>query len=170
MARYRPFTRRRPRRRTRHRTRADAAPIQARRLLTPAELAFFRVLKQCLKSGLALSLKTRLADVVDCPDSLWLQPFGRRIAQKHVDFTVYDPATGAILAAIELDDRSHDSPARRRRDLFLDQLFDQIEVPLLRVRCAACYDRATLAMQIEAAVNQPSHRNVNQDRPIARSS
>ena len=72
----------------------------------------------------------RLADVVKCPDELWDEPEGRRVSQKHVDFVLYDPWTSGIAAVIELDDRSHDEPQRRRRDRFLN------EALFLRGSCA----------------------------------
>ncbi|WP_242098748.1 DUF2726 domain-containing protein [Sphingomonas sp. CROZ-RG-20F-R02-07] len=39
-----------------------------------------------------------------------------RFSQKIVDFVIEDRASGAVLALVELDDRSHDAPRDRQRD------------------------------------------------------
>lgn len=156
---YRSTRRRKPVRQAR------IAPIQARSILTPAELAFFRVLSRALPAQAALSLKTRLADIVHCPNALWHEPFGRRVAQKHVDFTVYDPATGKILAVIELDDRSHDSPARRRRDQFLDQVLEYVGIPLVRVRCASCYHVHILSAILSHVIDESTDARQPPSKP-----
>jgi hypothetical protein len=108
--------------------------------LSRGELAFYRVLRLAIPRHTALSLKTRLVDVVGCPDELWTTPYGRRLSQKHVDFVLFDEDTAAIVAVLELDDRTHRLPSRRRRDLFLDDVFARSGVPLIRVRAASRYD------------------------------
>jgi hypothetical protein len=108
--------------------------------LTRGELAFYRILRLAIPRYTALSLKTRLVDVVGCPDELWTTPYGRRLAQKHVDFVLFDQDTAAIIAVLELDDRSHRLPSRRLRDLFVDDVFARSGVPLIRVRAASRYD------------------------------
>jgi hypothetical protein len=109
-------------------------------LLTRGELAFFRALKKALGDRWLLFAKVRLADVVTCSDSLWDQGPGRRIAQKHLDFVVCHPGSLRIVAAIELDDRSHARLERRQRDTFLNRLFRSAGIPLLRYPARAVYD------------------------------
>jgi hypothetical protein len=97
-------------------------------------------------------MKTRLADILACADHLWKTPHGQRLAQKHVDFVLYDPVTTAIAAVIELDDRSHRQAARLRRDQFLDQAFRTARVPLLRVKAVRDYDMNVIRGGIERTV------------------
>src|SRR5688572_15433710 len=101
-------------------------------LLSPGECAFFRALSEAVGQRYAISLKTRLADVVHCPRKLWNSPHGRRISQKHLDFIVYDRSNAEIIAAIELDDRSHDRSDRRERDEFVDRALLAADVVLIR--------------------------------------
>jgi hypothetical protein len=98
------------------------------------------VLRRAIGGCFAISIKTRLADVLKCPDDLWHTPLGRRVCQKHV-------------AAIELDDRTHDKPERRRRDDFLDDAFCSAAVVLVRVRAARRYDAKALQNQIEGMIS-----------------
>ena len=128
----------------------DAPRYTARpALLTQGEMAFYRVLGRAVFGHLGVSFKTRLADILHCPASLWNTTHGRQIAQKHVDFVLFDPETTAILAVIELDDRSHALHERYRRDLFLNQALHGAGVPLLRVTAAAWYDLTELRGKIE---------------------
>ena len=127
-----------------------------RHLLSRGELAFYRVFRQVVGSHIAVSLKTRLVDIVGCPDALWNEPYGRRLAQKHVDFVLHEADSGLILAVLELDDRTHDLPERRKRDRFLNELLADADIPLIRVRAAARYDRVDLCRRLDLALRLPS--------------
>lgn len=93
-------------------------------------------------------MKTRLADVVRCPPELWDTIHGRRLSQKHVDFVVYDRFTAAIIAVVELDDRSHNAPDRRDRDAFVDRVLVALGVAIIRVRAASSYNTESLRLQL----------------------
>jgi hypothetical protein len=121
-------------------------------LLTTSELAFYKVLREAIADRWELSLKTRLADVVGCPPALWKRPFGRRIAQKHVDFVLYDPANGAIRAVVELDDPTHIRPERRKRDRFVNHLLEREAIPLVRVHVRRHYDVTQLRRRLDSAI------------------
>src|SRR5882724_1728841 len=127
------------RRRTKLSRRPQTFDRGTRHLLSRGELAFYRVFRQVIGSQIALSLKTRLVDIVGCPDALWNAPYGRRLAQKHVDFVLHEADSGVILAVLELDDRTHSLPERRKRDRFLNELLAEADIPLIRIRAAARY-------------------------------
>ena len=122
-------------------------------LLSRGELAFYHVLRRATAPRYLISMKTRLADVLACPDHLWNTPYGRRLARKHVDFVLYDPRTTAIVAVIELDDRSHRYRQRRLRDLFLTESLRAAGVPLVRIKAASAYDSTQLRETITQAVS-----------------
>jgi very-short-patch-repair endonuclease len=118
-------------------------------LLSRGELAFFRALSQAVAFRHGISMKTRLADVVRCPPELWDTIHGRRLSQKHVDFVVYDRYTAAIIAVVELDDRSHNAKHRRERDAFVDGVLSSLDVAIVRVRAARTYDVENLRLQLD---------------------
>ena len=127
------------------RTQTPDIPYQPRQsLLSRGELAFYQVLRRSLRGTFGISIKTRLADIVECPQHLWDTPDGWRVSQKHVDFILYDRTTTRIVAVIELDDRSHDTAQRRRRDRFLNEVLESASVTFYRVRAAARYRVADL--------------------------
>ena len=105
---------------------------QRPKLLTEAEFRFYSWLRHVrLGVRYTISIKPRLADVIECPPELWLRD-GRRISQKHVDFLLYHTTTTESLIAIELDDRSHLRAERQKRDAFVDEALRTAGVPLLR--------------------------------------
>jgi hypothetical protein len=106
------------------------------------------VLQQAIGDRVGVSIKTRLADIVKCPDELWETPHGRRLCQKHVDFVLYDRTTSAVIAAIELDDASHNEPHRQERDRFVNEVFKVVSVRLIRVRAASRYDREAIRREL----------------------
>ena len=123
-------------------------------LLSRGELAFYEVLRRCIPIEYGISIKTRLADVVRCPPDYWDTPHGWRLSQKHVDFVLYDRNTTRIVAVIELDDRSHFTAERQRRDRFLNKVLKVAGVTLLRVRAAARYRVADLREQFRGILGE----------------
>ncbi len=113
-------------------------------LLSDGELAFYEVLRWSIPEGVAISMKVRLADVLDCSSAARQQGYFAKVSQKHLDFVLYDVVTTRILAAVELDDRSHQRRDRQRRDQFLEEAMSTAGVSLLRIPAAAHYDTRKL--------------------------
>ncbi|MBK0004290.1 DUF2726 domain-containing protein [Erwinia sp. S38] len=65
------------------------------------------------------------------------------VSKWHCDVVIVDRATFEVVAAVELDDRSHLKPARRRRDILLKEVMRQADIPLLQ-----SYGREELQEQI----------------------
>ena len=75
------------------------------------------------------SFKVRLADVITVDD--WEGKYGRKIAQKHLDFVLVTPKTTRVVAAIELNDASHDMADRGQRDAFVADALRVAGIPLM---------------------------------------
>ena len=123
-------------------------------LLSKGEHAFYDVLRRSIPEGVGISMKVRLADVIGCSGADWKQGHGGRISQKHLDFVLYDLVSTRILAAVELDDRSHRRQDRIERDAFLEEAMEAASVPLLRVPAASTYDARSLRDLIRPHVPQ----------------
>ena len=113
-------------------------------LLTRNETAFFRVLATVIGHRYLISCKVRLADIVTCDEQDWRRGHANRIAQKHIDFVIADIESSRIIAAIELDDRSHDRPDRQERDEFINALFLHLDIRLIRFPAAWRYSRQSV--------------------------
>lgn len=122
-------------------------------LLSRGEAAFFHVLSEVASSRWLIACKVRLADVVTCKEQDWLQGHGGAISQKHLDFVLCDPTDSSIELAIELDDRSHDAPDRKKRDRFMDQVLVTAGIRLLRVRARSAYHPAFISRLLNSALS-----------------
>lgn len=134
------------------RVRPAKPPYQKRSsLLTPAETKFYRVLQGAVVGDWPIFAMVRLADVIQVKRKTpgyrrWFNP----IVGKHVDFVICDPETLEPRVAIELDDATHDTPARIERDKLVNAALDAAGLPLLRVRVAGNYDQAALRKSLAA--------------------
>jgi hypothetical protein len=123
-------------------------------LLTAAEQKFYEALDSAIDGRLLILSKVRIADlfnVTSASRSARYRVF-RSIACKHVDFVLAEAANLRPLAAIELDDSSHQRADRRLRDELLDDLFQKAAFPLLRFRTAAFYSPRMIEARVEEVV------------------
>ncbi len=135
---------------------ADAIDCYAPRktVLSPAERSFLGVLEQVLPEDVGLLVKIRLGDVFVTRQGLTASQRAsawNRINQKHVDFLLVRTTDLAPLAGIELDDSSHEEDTRKRRDRFVDAVFESCNVPLLHVPVQAAYNPTELKSTIARA-------------------
>lgn len=106
------------------RTAGDASYELHGPLFTPAERSFYGVLKQACGDKAEVFGKVRVADVIKPSKgqgrSSWQRAFNR-IAAKHFDYVICEPGDLSVIAAIELNDRSHKKRARADRDALLEK-------------------------------------------------
>ena len=125
-------------------------------LLTPAEQIFYEQLDLVIDGRLQILCKVRLADLIQVesrhPEER--NRVFRRISSKHLDFLLAEPVNLAPVLAIELDDSSHDRPDRRERDEYLQELFETVRFPLLRIKASASYNRRALVDALEQALKR----------------
>lgn len=104
-------------------------------LITQTEARAFRFFEQQLKGvGVRIFAQVRIADVISVKgkrNRSWWRAF-RKISSKHIDFVVTSQDF-RLLAAIEVDDASHLKRERKERDVFVDRVFIEAGLPLIRV-------------------------------------
>ncbi|MBV8377862.1 MAG: DUF2726 domain-containing protein [Verrucomicrobia bacterium] len=123
-------------------------------LLTAAEQKFYEALDSAIDGRFVILSKVRLADLFVLTSrsrSARYRVF-RSIACKHVDFVLAEIENLHPIAAIELDDSSHQRTHRRLRDELLDDLFAKAAFPLLRFRTAASYNPRAIEERVEEVV------------------
>src|SRR5262249_35485631 len=132
--------------------------VSKQHLLSKGELVFYQSLHKAIAPSIGISMKVRLADVITCPADQWDATPGRRVCQKHLDFVLYEIATSRIVAAIELDDRSHFQSERRKRDQFLNRALATAQVTLVRFRAASSYEPNAIRRTLNNFLSQPPIR------------
>ena len=134
---------------------AGEVPLPYRRkdyLLTQAEREFFNVLYPIAQEhNWYLFVKVRLEDLFWLPKGIFKNKrwsLRGRIKSRHVDFVLCDKANIRPLAAIELDDSSHDRADRIKRDGFYERLFKNAGLLLIRIPLGASYNSQEIASKI----------------------
>ena len=139
----------------------DLPYVAAPSLLTPAERAFFAVLRQAVGEDYYLFAKVRLGDILEVERGVSgkrrFAAFGR-ISSKHADFVACDPRTFEVRGVIELDDRSHRQRHRQERDQFFDAALAVADIPVLRVPVQRAYSLKELREQARAAFGQAARQ------------
>ena len=145
-------------------------------LCSAAERSFLGVLDQLLADRYRIFLKVRLADLIEIPKGVSKsarQSALNRISGKHVDFVVCDKNDLSILGVVELDDQSHKSAKRRKRDRFMDSALDSAGIPIVHIRAQNAYSVVDIQNQLQnnfqfmsGNAEADPHRSVlNSDEP-----
>jgi hypothetical protein len=121
-------------------------------LFTPAERSFLGVLEQALDGRCRVFGKVRLGDIVKPSKGLSNSKrttANNKINQKHVDFVLCSTSDLAVVAVVELDDKSHERDDRTDRDQFVDQALADAKIPVMHFPARKGYEitevRAKLA-------------------------
>jgi len=128
-------------------------------LVSPAERSFLGCLDSVLPPDIRVLVKVRLGDlfsVESSGDRSTTTAARNKIQSKHVDFVLCRSDDLSPLAAIELDDKSHGRSDRRERDEFLNSLFADSPIKLLRIPAQHTYDTRDLARKLSEAMQSPA--------------
>lgn len=129
------------------------------KLFSDAEQCFFHVLKQSLSDQYEIFAKVRIADILTPDHALnrrsWRSAFFK-ISSKHFDYVLCDKETLAVVAVIELDDRSHELSKVRSRDIFVQEACRTAGLKLLRFPCRKNYHIQTVREKVINSLNSPA--------------
>ncbi|MGG6238744.1 DUF2726 domain-containing protein [Nodosilinea sp. AN01ver1] len=131
-------------------------------LFTRAELSFYRALQAAAAEQYHVLGKVRVADVLKPQTENrgdWQRAFNK-ISAKHFDFVLCDRDSLSILAAVELDDSSHQRSDRIKRDDFLNQAVKSAGLPLIRFPVQPAYDRDAIQQHIAQTLGLPQPKQV----------
>lgn len=103
-------------------------------LMTNAEEKCFNTLCNTFGSKFWIIPQIHLSALLDhrIKGQNWKHAFNH-INGKSVDFVLLDKKTLQPICAVELDDRTHQQSERIKRDLEVEQIFDQANLPLVRL-------------------------------------
>ncbi len=107
-----------------------AGKFVKRQILSANEAEFHRLLVESAGNDYQVFPKVALKDVV--------KPTERsdfpRLQAKHIDFVIAGSNGRAAIAAIELDDASHDNQTNRQHDAVKDFYLNSAGIPVIRIR------------------------------------
>lgn len=103
-------------------------------LLTKEEQKFFTYLKQLtLKYNYLTFVQVALSQIVQVNNNHNYWHLLGKIKQLVIDFVIYDSFNEEIICCIELDDETHNKSKRIKRDIFIDEVFEEIKIPLVHI-------------------------------------
>lgn len=117
-------------------------------LLTSTELKFYKLLKSITdKLDLTLFVQVSLYEIVKNKN---YQDFNK-IKSKSIDFVITEKNC-KIKLCIELDDKTHKNQKRIERDDFINTLFSELNIKLLRIPVQNFYNLENLEQKIKESL------------------
>lgn len=119
-------------------------------IFTNNERFFYKILKEITYNmDLIIMTKVRLADIIYTNE--YNYTYFNKIKAKHIDFVLIDN-NGEIKLLIELDDKSHENYERKERDKFLNEIFENLNINLLRIPAKYIYNIEELKTKIKESL------------------
>ncbi len=120
------------------------------KLLTNNELKFYKILKEITKNyNYNIFTQVVLYEIVRNKE---IMDFNK-IKSKSIDFVITDE-NSKILVCIELDDNTHNRKKRIERDTFINELFKDLNIKLLRIPVKEYYNIQEMEKIIITKINE----------------
>ena len=131
-------------------------PYRKKYLLTKNEYYFYNELRKTTDAyNYIVCPKVRLEDFIEVTDKTNISKYRGYIKSRHVDFILCDNKLN-IIAAIELDDKSHNSAKAQKTDEFKNNIFNTINIKLFRITYKLDYNTQIKDMITSLVINQTS--------------
>ena len=108
-------------------------------VMTQTELIFYRELKK-ITDELELTIfpQVDLERIIQVTDNNSADR--NKIISRSIDYTIVNNKNCKIVACIELDDKSHNTPKAQKADNFKNELFNNVNIPLHRIKVNSFYN------------------------------
>lgn len=123
--------------------------------LSPSELSFYKILTQVIPNQFVICPKVSLKDIffVTEKDRSKHQTYFNKISKKHVDFLICSAQSMKPVCGIELDDTSHARDDRIKRDEFVNRLYEEAGLKLIRFSNKKAYTISEVQEKVQSIVN-----------------
>ena len=129
-----------------------------RYVITLNELNFYNTLMEVAKElGLIVFSQVSLYNILETKQNLDYKTktkYFNKIAAKSIDFVLVDKKDCRIKLCIELDDNTHKQDKRIKRDKFINDLFADLKIDLLRYPVYKIYYKDTLKRRIQESIKE----------------
>lgn len=116
-------------------------------IITLNELKLYKILLEIAKNlNLILLCQVSLYNIIESKNKY--DGYFNKIKSKSIDFVLVKENNCKIELCIELDDKTHQYKNRIERDLFINKLFEQLNIKLLRIKSSKDYDEKKLKQTI----------------------
>lgn len=129
-----------------------------RYVTTLNELIFYQTLLEiCKELDLILFSQVSLYNIIEVKQNLnnsLKTTYFNKINKKSIDFVLVDKKNCRIKLCIELDDYTHQRKDRIKRDKFINELFKQLNINLLRYPVYSKYNKEILKRKIQEKIKE----------------
>ena len=120
-------------------------------ILTKSELEIYKILTE-IANELNLTLLSQVSLYSILRSKKGNDKYFNKIKSKSIDFVLIDKMNSKIKLCIELDDKTHEQKERIERDNFINQLFKDLKIQLLRIKVNNYYNKIDIENQIMKAI------------------
>ncbi len=132
-------------------------------ILSLNELNFYTTLMEIAKElELIVFSQVSLYNILETKPNLDYkikQTYFNKIASKSIDFVLVDKKDTRVKLCIELDDGTHKQENRIKRDIFINELFKNLEINLLRYPTYKIYYKDALKKRIQENIKEHYYIN-----------
>lgn len=127
--------------------------IAKRYIISLNELIFYKVLLEIAKElNLILLCQVSLYSIIQSKNKNDI--YFNKIKSKSIDFVLVRQEDCKINICIELDDKTHNYKKRIERDKFINKLFNDLNIPLLRIKSRASYNKYEIKKMILQTIKE----------------
>lgn len=102
-------------------------------IVTNREMQLYKQLQNEIPNRYLICPKVGVKDFIQITEKKdYMKHFGR-ISQKHIDYLICEKETLKPVLGIELDDKSHQKGNRQNRDEFVNAVYENIGLKILRI-------------------------------------
>lgn len=124
-----------------------------RYIITLNELNFYTILIEIVKEmDMILFSQVALYNIIETKNNN--QAAFNKIRSKTIDFVIVDKNNCRIKLCIELDDYTHKKQDRIERDKFINKLFDDLNINLIRFKVSNYYNKEALKKRIKENIKE----------------
>jgi very-short-patch-repair endonuclease len=126
--------------------RKDLPYVKKQYLMTNAERNFFKVLKEAVGDKYYIVPQVALKNIVEVNRyERMKKTYQNKIDRKSLDFVLFDTEYFTPQIVIELDDISHELPARESRDNFVDAIMLKVGIRIKHIKTSFSYNIAEIS-------------------------
>lgn len=117
-------------------------------VMTKTELMFYEKLKRITdKNDMTIFSQVNLEGLIEANNNEI--KYRNKIRSRTIDYVIVSNSNCKTLLAIELDDYTHNYKTRVERDKFINELFNYLDIPLLRIKVSNNYNMSLIELKIK---------------------
>lgn len=119
-------------------------------IMTKTETQFYKLLKNAIEENnlnMLIFPQINLENIIQAKNNDFAAR--NRIKSRSIDYTIVSKDTLQVICCIELDDYTHNTYKRIKRDSFINQIFKEVNIKLIRVTVNNTYNIEQIISQIK---------------------